>query len=82
MQFLTTMKLPFSIYSNRALTILSKENGETGSSWSIRHFWDTPHFWGSTQTFYVVFIPARLLAWGAYDAFLLWRAGDDDVSAM
>jgi hypothetical protein len=21
--------------------------------------WDTPHFWGSTQTFYVVFVPAR-----------------------
>jgi hypothetical protein len=21
--------------------------------------WDTPHFWGSAQTFYVVFIPAR-----------------------
>jgi hypothetical protein len=20
---------------------------------------DTPHFWGSTQTFYVVFVPAR-----------------------
>ena len=59
MQFLTTMKLPFSVYSNRALTIVSKETGETESSWSIRHFWDTPHFWGSTQTFYVVFIPAR-----------------------
>ncbi len=28
MQFLTTMKLPFSVYSNRALTILSKETGE------------------------------------------------------
>jgi hypothetical protein len=21
--------------------------------------WDTPHFWGSTKTFYIVFVPAR-----------------------
>jgi hypothetical protein len=39
MQFLTTMKLPFSVYSNRALTIVSRETGEKKQLlWTIRRF--------------------------------------------